>query len=111
MSPLGWCGFHVFPKGLEWGVDRVERVKPRGYVCIGGLDTNDLDETEDYFDGGVASGYVDDRTGLILDEALAKQAEAEEMEFIQRSNCTVSSIVRSVGRKRATPPSRPSGLG
>ena len=66
------------------GVDRGDRVNPPGYVCIGGLDTNDLDETGDYFDGGVASGYVDDRTGLILDEALTKQAEAEEMEFIQK---------------------------
>ena len=65
------------------GVDRGDCVKPPGYVCIGGFDTNDLDETEDYFDGGVASGYLDDRTGLILDEALTKQAEAEEMEFMQ----------------------------
>ena len=61
------------------GVDRGDRVNPPGYVCIGGLDTNDLDETEDYFDGGEASGYLDDRTGLVLDEALTKQAEAEEM--------------------------------
>ena len=48
------------------------------------MDTNDLDETEDYIDGRVASGYVDDRTGLILDEAVAKQAEAEEMELMQK---------------------------
>ena len=66
------------------GVDRVERVNPPGYVCIGGLDTNDLDETEDYFDAGEASGYLGDRTGLVLDEALTKQAEAEEMEFTQK---------------------------
>ena len=48
------------------------------------MDTNDLDETEDYIDGGMANGYVDDRTGLILDEALAKQAEDEEMELMQK---------------------------
>ena len=59
------------------GVDHVERMKPRGYVCIGGLDTNDLDETEECFDAGEASGYLEDRTGLMLDENLTRQAEAE----------------------------------
>jgi len=50
----------------------------------GGLDANDLDEAEEYVDGGMASGYVDDRTGLILDEALTRQAEAEEMDFMKK---------------------------
>jgi len=53
-------------------------------VCVGGLDTNDLDEAEDYFDGGISSGYVDDRTGLMLDENLTRQAEAEEMDFMKK---------------------------
>ena len=55
-----------------------------GHVCVGGLDTNDLDEAEDYFDGGISSGYVDDRTGLMLDENLTRQAEAEEMDFMKK---------------------------
>ena len=83
-EPLGVVWVSCDSEGVGMGVDRGDRVNPPGHVCIGGLDTNDLDETEDYFDGGEASGYLDDRTGLILDEALTKQAEAEEMEFIQK---------------------------
>ena len=73
------------------------------------MDTNDLDETEDYIDGGMASGYVDDRTGLILDEALTKQAEAEEMEFMQKIQ--LYDVVDAAGcwEKTGKPPSRPSG--
>ena len=78
-EPHGVVRVSCVSEGIGMGVDHVERVKPPGYICIGGLDTNDLDETEDYFDGGEASGYLDDRTGLVLDEALTKQAEAEEM--------------------------------
>jgi len=75
--------------GIEMGVEHVERGKPngnktRGYVCIGGLDTNDLDETEECFDAYETNGYLDERTGLMLDEALTKQAEAEEVEFMQK---------------------------
>jgi len=83
-EPLGVVRVSCVSEGIGMGVDHVERVKPRGYVCIGGLDTNDLDETEECFDAGEASGYLDDRTGLMLDEALTKQAEAEEMEFMQK---------------------------
>ena len=57
-----------------------------GRVCVGGLDTNDLDEAEDYFDGGISSGYVDDRTGLMLDENLTRQAEAEEIDFMKKTH-------------------------
>ena len=81
-EPLGVVWVSCDSEGVVMGVDRGDRVKPPGYVCVGGLDTNDLDETEDYIDGGMASRSVDDRTGLILDEALTKQAEAEEMEFM-----------------------------
>ena len=28
----------------------------QGHVCIGGLDTNDEEEAEDYYDGGMSSG-------------------------------------------------------
>jgi len=83
-EPLGVVWVSCDSEGVGMGVDRGDRVKPLGYVCVGGLDANDLDETEDYIDGGMASGYVDDRTGLILDEALTRQAEAEEMDFMQK---------------------------
>ena len=66
------------------GVDRGDRVNPPGYVCVGGLGANDLDEAEDYVDGGMSCGYVDDRTGLMLDEALTRQAEAEEMDSMKK---------------------------
>jgi len=92
-------------------VDRGDRVKPPGYVCIGGLDTNDLDETEDYFDAGEASGYLDDRTGLVLDEALTKQAEAEEMEFMQKIRLYDVVSSSECWEKTGRPPSRLSGLG
>jgi len=75
--------------GVKMGVEHVEHGKPnstktRGYVCIGGLDTNDHDETEECFDAYETNGYLDERTGLMLDEALTKQAETEEVEFMQK---------------------------
>ena len=92
------------------GVDRGDRVNPPGYVCVGGLDTNDLDEAEDYVDGGMSSGYVDDRTGLMLDENLTRQAEAEEMDLMRKIQ--LYDVVESAEcwEKTGTPPpSRPSG--
>ena len=74
-------------------MDRGEGVKPRGpsleresehIVCVGGLDTNDEEEVGEYYDGGMSSGYLDDRTGLDLDEHLCFQAAAEEMAFMQK---------------------------
>ena len=53
-------------------------------MCVGGLDTNDEEEVGEYYDGGMSSGYLDDRTGLELDEHLCFQAEAEEMAFMQK---------------------------
>ena len=78
-------------------MDRGEGVKPQepslnvivereseSIVCVGGLDTNDEEEVGEYYDGGMSSGYLDDRTGLELDENLTRQAEAEEMAFMQK---------------------------
>ena len=65
-STLGKGWVSCVSEGVGMGVDRGDRVKHPGYVCAGGLDTNDLDEAEDYVDGGMSSGYVDDRTGLML---------------------------------------------
>ena len=61
-------------------MDRGEGVKPQepslnvivereseNIVCVGGLDTNDEEEVGEYYDGGMSSGYLDDRTGLELD--------------------------------------------
>ena len=47
--------------GVNMGVGHVEHGKPnstktRGYVCIGGLDTNDVDETEECFDAYETNG-------------------------------------------------------
>ena len=83
-STLGVVWVSCDSEGVGMGVDRGDRVNPPGYVCVGGLDANDLDEAEDYVDGGMSSGYVDDRTGLMLDETLTKQAEAEEMDFMKK---------------------------
>ena len=77
--------------GVGGGMDRGEGVKPQKpflkrehehIVCVGGLDTNDEEEVGEYYDGGMSSGYLDDRTGLELDEHLCFQAEAEEMAFM-----------------------------
>ena len=78
-------------------MDRGEGVKPQeqslnvivereseNIVCVCGLDTNDEEEVGEYYDGGMSSGYLDDRTGLELDENLTRQAEAEEMAFMQK---------------------------
>ena len=71
--------------GVGGGMDRGEGVKPQksflkreheNIVCVGGLDTNDEEEVGEYYDGGMSSGYLDDRTGLELDEHLCFQAEA-----------------------------------
>ena len=71
--------------GVGGGMDRGDGVKPqepsfnvivepgsKGHVCIGGLDTNDEEEVGEYDDGGMSSGYLDDRTGLMLDENLTR---------------------------------------
>ena len=73
-------GFQVFPYGVKMGVEHVEHGKPNstktcGRVFIGYLDTNDQDETEECFDAYETNGYLDERTGLMLDDALTKQAE------------------------------------
>ena len=53
-----------------WSMGNRIAPKTRGYVCIGGLDTNDHDEKEDCFDAYATNGYLDERTGLMLDEVL-----------------------------------------
>ena len=63
--------------GVGGGMDRGEGVKPQepslnvivereseSHVRVGGLDTNDEEEEGEYYDGGMSSGYLDDRTGL-----------------------------------------------
>ena len=57
-------------------------LETHGHMFVGGLDTNDQDETEEWD----KRGYVDERAGLELDVRLTKRAEAEEIEFM-KTNC------------------------
>ena len=81
----------------------------QGHVCIGGLDTNDEEEVGEYYDGGMSSGYLDDRTGLMLDENLTRQAEAEEIDFMKKIQLYDVVDTTECWTKTGKPPSRPSG--
>ena len=81
-------------------------LETRGHIFVGSLDTHDQDETEEYLNASDAyetNGNLDERTGLILDARLTKQAEAEEVESCGRFVYMMLSAIRNVGRRRASP--------